>query len=139
YHECLHCPIAHPQLSRVSHYLSGENELPQPTWLGSFMELLPGCDTASTDGGRRAPLPSLPAEQRRNVYYYALLPNLLINPHPDYVLTFMLSPLAVDRTEITCQWLMHPEEMARPGFDPSDAVEFWDVTNQQDWELSNLA
>src|SRR5262249_50641736 len=79
------------------------------------------------------------AEQRRNVYYYALLPNLLINPHPDYVLTFMLSPLAVDRTEITCQWLMHPEEMARPGFDPSDAVEFWDVTNQQDWELSNLA
>jgi Rieske 2Fe-2S family protein len=34
---------------------------------------------------------------------------------------------------------MHPDEIARPGFDPSDAVDFWDVTNRQDWELSDLA
>ena len=34
---------------------------------------------------------------------------------------------------------MHPDEIARPGFDPGDAVEFWDLTNQQDWQLSDLA
>src|SRR5262249_16488581 len=31
YHECLHCPTAHPALNRQSHYLSGENEPPRPT------------------------------------------------------------------------------------------------------------
>ena len=140
YHECLHCPIAHPQLNRISHYMSGDNEPPQPTWLGASMDLLPGFNTLSTNPHTtRAPLPGLTAEQRRHVYYYALLPNLLINPHPDYVVTFMMSPLAVDHTEITCHWLMHPDEISRPGFDPSDAVDFWDLTNKQDWELSDLA
>ena len=33
----------------------------------------------------------------------------------------------------------HPQEMAKPDFDPTDAVEFWDLTNQQDWEVSELA
>ena len=28
--------------------------------------------------------------------------------------------------------------MARPGFDPSDAIEFWDLTNRQDWHVSEL-
>ena len=25
--------------------------------------------------------------------------------------------------------------MAAPGFDPSDAVDFWDVINRQDWAI----
>jgi hypothetical protein len=25
--------------------------------------------------------------------------------------------------------------MAQPGFDPSDAVDFWDLTNRQDWAV----
>jgi Rieske 2Fe-2S family protein len=140
YHECLHCPTAHPQLNRLSHYLSGENEPPQPSYLGSRMELREGVATLSTsDTPRRAPLPALTEEERRNVYYYALLPNLLLNLHPDYVVTFRFNPRAVDRTEIVCEWLFHRDEIARPGFDPSDAVDFWEVTNQQDWELSDLA
>jgi Rieske 2Fe-2S family protein len=143
YHECLHCPVAHPQLTRFSHYLSGDNEPARPTWLGASMDLLPGFDTLSSrpagEPPRRAALPGLDEAQRRRVYYYALLPTMLINPHPDYVVTFQISPLAADRTDITCHWLMHPDEVARPGFDPSDAVEFWDVTNRQDWELSDLA
>lgn len=140
YHECLHCPTAHPQLVRQSHYLSGDNEPPRPTWLGASMDLLPGSATLSTSPTpRRAPLPGLDADERRRVYYYALLPTMLLNPHPDYVVTFLLSPIAADRTDITCHWLMHPDEIARPGFDPDDAVEFWDVTNRQDWALSDLA
>jgi len=140
YHECLHCANAHPQLVKLSHPLSGDNEPPHPTWLGAAMDLMPGCATLSTSSEPlRAPLPGLDDEQRRRVYYYALLPMLLINPHPDYVVTFMLNAIGPDRTDITCHWLMHPDEIARPGFDPGDAVEFWDVTNRQDWALSDRA
>lgn len=140
YHECLHCANAHPQLVKLSHPLSGDNEPPHPTWLGASMDLLPGCVTLSTlERPSRAPLPGLTKAQQRQVYYYAMLPALLLNPHPDYVVTFALTPFAPDRTDITCHWLMHPDEIARPGFDPSDAVEFWDLTNRQDWRLSDMA
>jgi Rieske 2Fe-2S family protein len=67
------------------------------------------------------------------VYYYGLFPNLLISPHPDYVLTHRLEPLAPDRTRVECNWLFPQEMIAREGFSPSYAVEFWDVTNRQDW------
>jgi len=140
YHECLHCPVAHPQLQRRSHYLSGDNEPPAPTFLGARMELREGFATLSTsDTPRRAPLPGLGADERRHVYYYALLPNLLLNLHPDYVVTFRFLPAAVDRTEVVCEWLFAPGEIAKAGFDPSDAIDFWDETNQQDWELSDRA
>jgi Rieske 2Fe-2S family protein len=140
YSECLHCPIAHPLLQKHSHYLSGDNEPPRPSYLGGRMDLRDGVETLSLDGrSHRAPLPGLAAEDCRHVYYYALLPNLLLNLHPDYMLTFTLWPRAVDRTEIVCEWSFHPDEIAKPGFDPSGAIEFWDLTNRQDWELSDLA
>jgi len=34
-----------------------------------------------------------------------------------------------------CDLLFAPDEVARPGFDPSDAVDFWDVVNRQDWAI----
>jgi Rieske 2Fe-2S family protein len=73
------------------------------------------------------------------VYYYAILPNLLLNLHPDYMLTFTMWPRAVDRTEVVCEWHFHPDQIARADFDPQSAIEFWDLTNRQDWELSQLA
>lgn len=140
YSECLHCPVAHPLLSRHSHYMSGDNEPAHPTWLGGRMDLREGVQSLTTDGlTRRAPLPGLGPEERRQVHYYAILPNLLLNLHPDYVLTFALWPEAPDRTRIECEWLFDPDEMARPGFDPADAVGFWDVTNREDWALSDQA
>ncbi len=140
YSECIHCPIAHPLLNKQSHYMSGDNEPPQPTYLGGSMELREGMKTLSLDGQTsREPLPGLSSPDRRRVYYYALLPNLLLNLHPDYMLTFQIWPLAVDRTEIVCEWHFHPDETAKAGFDPRDAVEFWDLTNRQDWELSDMA
>ena len=63
------------------------------------------------------------------------LPNLLLSLHPDYVMTHTLWPRGVDRTEIVCEWLFHPDAMAAPGFDPDDAVAFWDMTNRQDWHV----
>ena len=45
----------------------------------------------------------------------------------------MLTPLAPDRTRVVCEWHFAPEDATRDGFDPSFAVDFWDVTNRQDW------
>lgn len=140
YSECLHCPIIHPLLNKHSHYLSGDNAPPQSTYLGGRMDLREGVETLSLDG--RSPwatLPGLDENQKKQVVYYAILPNLLLNLHPDYMLTFTLWPKAHDKTEIICEWHFHPEEIAKPDFDPSSAIEFWDETNRQDWQVSDQA
>ena len=140
YSECLHCPLLHPQLNQISHFMSGENDPPHPAYLGGRMDLRDGFETLTTDGKSPwAPLPGLDTNQRRGVYYWAVLPNLLLNLHPDYMLTFQLLPKAHDRTDIVCTWHFHPDTLAAPDFDPSPAVDFWDLTNRQDWEVSELA
>jgi Rieske 2Fe-2S family protein len=140
YNECLHCPTLHPALNKLSHYLSGENEPLRPGYMGGRMDLSPDAQTMSMTGqSSRRPLPGLSEEERRRVYYYSVFPNLMIAPHPDYVLTHVLWPLAPDRTRITCDWLVHPAELARPDFDLSDATAFWDMTNRQDWRVCELA
>jgi Rieske 2Fe-2S family protein len=140
YSECLHCPTLHPTLNRLSHYLSGENDGLRPTYMGGRMDLSAGVDTMSMDGTcPREALPGLQPADRRHVYYYAVFPNFLIAPHPDYVLTHTLAPAAPDRTRVVCDWLVHPSERAKPSFDLSDAVAFWDMTNRQDWHVCALA
>jgi Rieske 2Fe-2S family protein len=140
YSECLHCPIIHPALQKLSHYLSGVNDPPHEGALGGWMLLREGVETLNLDGRRRrAYLPALGAEERSRVYYYAILPNLLLSLHPDYVMTHTLWPRASDRTEIVCEWHFHPDEMNRTDFDPGDAVEFWDLTNRQDWHVCELS
>ena len=32
-------------------------------------------------------------------------------------------------------FLFHPDEIAKSTFDPSDAVDFWDLVNRQDWAV----
>jgi Rieske 2Fe-2S family protein len=136
YSECLHCPGVHPALQKFSHYLSGENEPVGNGYLGGRMGLRQGIGTISIDGlRRRACLPGLSDESCRHVYYYAVLPNLLLSLHPDYVMTHTLWPRGVGRTEIVCEWLFHPDTMAAVDFDAEDAVAFWDMTNRQDWHV----
>ena len=72
---------------------------------------------------RRAYLPGLGDAQCRMVNYYAIYPNLLLSLHPDYMMTHMLWPRAVDRREIICEWHFHPDEMAKPHFIGDDAVD----------------
>ena len=59
---------------------------------------------------------------------------MLVSLHPDYVMTHRLEPLAPDRTAVECQWLFAPEDAAPPtGSTRRFAVDFWDLTNRQDW------
>jgi Rieske 2Fe-2S family protein len=134
YHECLHCPMIHPELCQVSPPKSGENYKPSGPWVGGWMDLRPGMDTMSLDGtSLGVPLRGLDATGLRTVIYVNVFPNVLLSLHPDYVMTHLLTPLAADRTLIECTWAFAPEALAKVGFDPGYAVEFWDVTNRQDW------
>jgi len=134
YQECLHCSRIHPELCRVSPPDSGDNIEPGPGWVGGWMDLAPWAETMSMSGRRiAAPLPGLDDRVRRRVAYFALLPNLLVSAHPDYVLTHRLEPLAPDRTRVACEWLVTGATASTPEFDPTDAVELWDITNRQDW------
>ena len=139
YNECLHCPLLHPALHRISDYLSGENDRPQAGYIGGSMEFRGGAQTMSTDGERRrAHLPGLNEKQRREVLYYTVYPNLFLSLHPDYVMAHTLWPQAVDRTQVICEWHFHPAEMAKADFRADDVVEFWDQTNREDWGISEL-
>src|SRR6266436_2759391 len=134
YNECLHCPVLHPCLNRLTNYLGADNSLPQPTYIGGAMGFRGDAQTMSLDGKlRRDYLPGLNEEQRTQVYYYAIYPNLFLSPHPDYMMTHTLWPRAVDRTEVVCEWHFHPAEIAKPDFHADDAIDFWDLTNREDW------
>ena len=134
YHECYHCPSIHPELCRVSPPKEGEDHDSRGAWVGGSMMLEDFAETMSFDGKSHAPnLPNLVPGQEREVYYYQVFPNLLISPHPDYVLTHRMTPLAPNRTAVECEWLFSRKAVETEGFDPSYARDFWDVTNGQDW------
>ena len=134
YHECYHCTNIHPELCQVTPPTSGESYEPTGFWVGGSMDLMPHAETMSLTGeSGGAPIPDLGDERSRQVFYFGLFPNLLISPHPDYVMTHRLEPVAPDLTRIECQWLFPREAIEMQGFDPAYAVEFWDITNKQDW------
>ncbi|HVQ89343.1 MAG TPA: aromatic ring-hydroxylating dioxygenase subunit alpha [Actinomycetes bacterium] len=136
YHECFHCDTIHPELCVVSSPESGESfsALSGGLWLGGSMDLRDGVETMSLDGkslGVR--IPSLPLSKVRDVLYIHLFPNLLISLHQDFVMTHRIVASAPDRTHVECQWLFPKQAWDREGFTPSYAVDFWDITNRQDW------
>ena len=135
YNECYHCPLIHPELCRVSPPDSGRNVQGQRgAWVGGAMALRPEARTMSLTGESPVgPMPHLPAEYHDQVVYFSVFPNLLVSLHPDYVMTHRLQPVAPGVTSVTCEWLFHPDAVAIPGFDPCYAVDFWDLTNRQDW------
>jgi Rieske 2Fe-2S family protein len=135
YHECYHCPVIHPELCQVSPPSSGDNYLAAGAWVGGTMDLREGMDTMSLDGhSGGVALRGLDAEALRTVIYINIFPNILVSLHPDYVMVHRLTPLAADRTRIECTWAFAPEAVARDDFNPSYAVDFWDITNRQDWQ-----
>lgn len=131
YHECYHCPLIHPELCQVTPPSSGDNYHGLPgAWVGGSMVLRDGMRSMSLTGELEAtPLPGAPPTA---VEYVHLLPNLLVSAHPDYVMTHRLVPLAPDRTWVECSWLVLPGEDGSVPH-PAGAVEFWDITNKQDW------
>jgi Rieske 2Fe-2S family protein len=126
YHECYHCPQVHPQLCAVSPPNSGANWRQPGAWVGGTMDLRDHAQTMSLSGASAGVM--LDGVDPRRVVYVGLFPNLLLSLHPDYVMTHRLTPLSAARTRVECSWLFHPDTP-----DPGYAVQFWDLTNRQDW------
>jgi len=136
YSECYHCPTVHPHLNRLTPYRNTSNDLDEGGVLGGPMWMTHADGSMTMGGERCAPLlPGLGDGDRGHVRYYTVFPSMFLSLHPDYVLVHRARPLSPTRTRIVCDWLFHPEAVAAPGFDPAPAIEFWDLTNRQDWEL----
>jgi Rieske 2Fe-2S family protein len=140
YSECLHCPGVHPELNRLSHYLSGDDYEGDGAWCGGSMTLSEGKATMASNGGHasRPPIESLTEDDLAKVLYFAIFPNALVSLHPDYAMVHTLWPRGAGRTEIVCEWYFEPGTIARDDFDPEDAVSFWDTVNRQDWHVCEL-
>ena len=145
YSECYHCPGVHPALSKLTPYDSAENDLTNGPFLGGFMRITKGNSLTMSGNTCALPVSDVSAEDFHRVFYYSILPNMLLSMHPDYVMVHQLWPQSQERTLIYCDWFFHPEAEAAgitdPShrFNPEDAIEFWDMTNKQDWHVCELS
>src|SRR6476661_5710677 len=137
YSECYHCPGVHPMLSKVSPYDSAENDLAEGPFLGGFMQINPGKSLTMSGNACAAFVGKI--EDLQQVFYYSIFPNMLLSLHPEYVMVHQLWPQSPERTLIVCDWLFHPDAFTRKDFKPEDAIEFWDMTNKQDWHVCELS
>jgi glycine betaine catabolism A len=137
YSECLHCPMIHPELSTVLPYTSGANDLIEGPFLGGYMEIMAPNESATLSGKACGRLvnPALSDHDRRRAYYYTLMPNMLLSIHPDYVNYYIVIPVAADKTIVESEWMFSRDNADGQGFNPNDAIDFWDVTNRQDWRI----
>jgi glycine betaine catabolism A len=156
YSECYHCPGVHPTLAKLTPYDSAENDLAAGPFLGGFMPITKGKSLTMSGNACALPVGDPPSlsygaagiktqkkeheqEFGERVFYYSIFPNMLLSMHPDYVMVHQLWPQSPERTLILCDWFFHPEAFARPEFRPNDAIEFWDMTNKQDWHVCELS
>ncbi len=133
YNECYHCGPVHPELSRLV-----------PSFAGGGRGLDWDAGIAHRDGAwtftmsgttERPPLPGLTDEERVRHKGELVYPNLMLSCSADHVAAFVVRPLAVDRTVIECRLLFAASEVRSGSFDPSDAGDFWDMVNRQDWAI----
>jgi Rieske 2Fe-2S family protein len=139
YSECYHCPVIHPQLEKLSPSDSGRNDFIEGPLLGGYSEMrTPGMSLTTSGRSPRRAIGAVDGPDLARVYYYTIFPSLLLSLHPDYAMIHTVRPIAPDRTAVTCSWLFDAHAMDEPGFDARDVVEFWDLTNRQDWRVSEL-
>jgi len=134
YNECYHCAGVHPELCRIvpAFRKNGGTDL---DWEAGIPQA-EGTNTFTMSGRTsRTPFPGLDENEKVRHKGELIYPNLLVSLSMDHVAAFTLWPRSAERTDITCEFLFHPDEMAKADFDPADAVDFWDLVNKQDWAI----
>ncbi|HEV7716351.1 MAG TPA: aromatic ring-hydroxylating dioxygenase subunit alpha [Steroidobacteraceae bacterium] len=134
YNECYHCGPAHPELCVLVPAFRDHGGAGL-TWDDGIPHR-PGAWTFTESGtSTRAPFPGLSESEKTHHKGEVAFPNLLMSFAAEHVAAFTLWPTAPDHTRIACDFLFHVSESEKPGFDPSDVVEFWDLVNKQDWGI----
>ena len=132
YNECYHCGGVHPQLCAVvpafrkagGAGLDWSRGVPHRAGANTF--------THSGTTTRRA-FPTLDQDELERHKGEVIYPNLFVSLARDHVAAFILQPRGPERTDVVCHFLFESCEIEKPDFDPTDAVEFWDMINRQDW------
>lgn len=134
YNECYHCGPVHPELCALVPAFR-ERGGAGLDWVEGIPHR-PGAWTFTTTGtSTRAPFPGLSEAEKVNHKGEVAYPNLLLSAAAEHVAAFTIWPMGPNLTRIACEFLFHVKEIERPGFDPGDAVDFWDVVNRQDWGI----
>lgn len=134
YNECYHCGGVHPELCDIvpdfkkagGGDLDWENGIPHKD--GAFTFSFSGKTS-------RPPFPGLSDEEKVRHKGELVYPNFMLSLSADHVAAFTLWPHGPLRTTVVCDFLFHPAAVANADFDPSDAVDFWDLVNRQDWAI----
>ncbi len=134
YNECYHCGPVHPELcalvpafrERGGAGLEWDDGIPHRA--GAWTFTLSGTSD-------RAPFPGLSDTEKTHHKGEVAYPNLLLSAAAEHIAAFTLWPMAPARTRIACEFLFHPDEIAKAHFNPVDVVDFWDVVNKQDWQI----
>ncbi len=134
YNECYHCGPVHPELCKVvpafkqrgGMDLDWERGVPhrEGAWTFTF--------SGTTN---RKPFAGLNQDELTRHKGELIYPNFMLSLSAEHAAAFSLWPAGPSRTTVICDFLFHPDEIQRPGFDPMDAVDFWDITNRQDWVI----
>jgi len=134
YNECYHCGPVHPELVQLvpAFAQDGGSNL---DWEGGVPHRDGAWTFTASGTSDRDRFPDLDADERERHKGELVYPNLMLSLSADHVAAFRLEPVATDRTRVICELLFAPSEVAKPTFDPSDAAEFWDVVNLQDWTV----
>ena len=134
YNECYHCGPVHPELCQIvpAFKQGGGTGL---DW-DDGVPHRDGANTFTASGTTtRAPFPGLSDTEKTHHKGELFYPNLMLSLSMDHVAAFYLWPQSAGHTRIQCDFLFHPDELSKPDFDGLDAIEFWDVVNQQDWDI----
>lgn len=134
YNECYHCGPVHPELCEVvpAFRAGGANDL---NWDDGIPHR-EGAYTFTKSGTTiRKPFPGLSDAEKVKHKGELIYPNLFLSLACDHVAAFYLWPSGPASTTIVCDFLFHRDEVRNDTFDSSDAVEFWDVVNRQDWAI----
>jgi Rieske 2Fe-2S family protein len=134
YNECYHCGSVHPELCEVvpafrqqgGAGLEWERGVPHKEGAVTFTR---------TGKTKRPPFPGLNEDEKVRHKGELIYPNLMLSLACDHVAAFTLWPYGPQRTIVSCDFLFNPDEMEKNEFDSSDAVDFWDLVNRQDWAV----
>jgi len=134
FNECYHCAGVHPELCKVvpdfrkggGAGLDWSDGIPHKE----------GANTFTFSGTtNRKPFPGLNKAEQDRHFGELIYPNMMLSLSMDHVAVNILRPTGPEHTEIDTRFLFHPDAVAQPDFDPSDAVDFWDLVNRQDWTI----
>ncbi len=134
YNECYHCGGVHPELCQIvpafrkngGATLDWEDGVPHREGAVTF---------TATGQTVRSPFPGLDANEQVRHKGELIYPNMMISLSMDHVAAFTIFPRDAGHSTVICDFLFHPYEIAKPEFDASDAVDFWDLINRQDWAV----